>query len=278
MLELTVAARLELLRLGRISRLFQDQSVPDVVKLVLEEAGLDAQAQDWKTKGQHPSRPVITQWNESDWDFVRRLLASDGIGMLVRAADRDDDQAVFFDDGSAQAPVAEQEDLEEAAPAAGATGVAHIHRLEARDSISSDAVMLRDYDFKRPSLDLSAKEKADGSAGREVYLHPGASQDPGELKRRAKAELELRCRDRAVLEGQSDHPQLEPGRTFHLVNHARSALPADWAVVSERHEGRRESLDAHAGNANAFQALPNDAPWRPDARPRCRRAGSSPSS
>jgi type VI secretion system secreted protein VgrG len=265
MLELVVAARIELLRLGRSSRLFQNKSVPDVVKAVLEEAGLDAQAQDWKTKGQHPSRTVITQWNESDWDFVRRLLTSEGIGMLVRAADRDDDQAVFFDDDGAQAPVAEQEDLEEAAPAAGATGFAHIHKLEASDAVGPDAVMLRDYDFKRPSLDLSAKEKADGSAGREVYLHPGASQDPGELKRRTKAELELRCRDRAVLEGQSDHPHLEPGRTFHLVNHPRSALPADWAVVSVRHEGRRESADAHASYENAFGVLPKDVPWRPDA-------------
>ncbi len=147
MLELVVAARIELLRLGKSCRLFQNKSVVDVVKAVLEEAGLDAQAQDWKTRGQHPSRPVVTQWNESDWDFVRRLLASEGIGMLVRAADRDDDLAVFFDDGSAQAPVAEQEDLEEAAAAAGATGVAHIHALEARDAVSPDAVMLRDYDF-----------------------------------------------------------------------------------------------------------------------------------
>ena len=267
MLELTVAARVEVLRLGQNCRLFQEKSVPDVVKAVLEEAGLDAQAQDWKTKGQHPARPVITQWNESDWDFVRRLLSSEGIGMLVRSADRDDDQVVFFDDAGAQKPVAEQEELEESAPAAGATGVAHLHRLHARDSTSSDAVMLRDYDFRRPSLDLSAKEKADGSTGREVYLHPGASQDAAELGRRAKAALQLRVRDREVLEALSDHPHLEPGRTFQLANAARTALPTDWAITAVRHEGRRESADAHARYSNAFLALPKDVPWRPDALP-----------
>src|SRR5262249_51741464 len=128
-LELTVVARMELLRLGQNCRLFQDKSVPDVVKAVLEEAGLDAAAQGWKTRGQHPTRTVITQWNESDWDFVRRLLASEGIGMLVRAADRDDDQVVFFDDGGAQAAVAEQEELEEAEPGAGATGRATLRQL-----------------------------------------------------------------------------------------------------------------------------------------------------
>jgi type VI secretion system secreted protein VgrG len=224
MLEVTVVARVELLRLGQNSRLFQEKSVPEVVKAVLEEAGLDAAAQDWKTRGQHPSRPVITQWNESDWDFVRRILASEGIGMLVRAADRDDDQLVFFDDEGGQARVAEQEDLEEAAPAAGSTGQAHIHRLEGLDSVSSDAVSLRDYDFRRPSLDLTAKEKAEGSTGREVYLHPGGSQDASELKRRTKVELERRIRDRVLLVGQSDHPHLEPNRTFHLAGHDRSAL------------------------------------------------------
>ena len=264
-LELVVAARVELLRLGRNSRLFQEKSVPDVVKAVLEEAGLDAAAQTWKTQEQHPERPVITQWNESDWDFVRRLLASEGIGMLVRSADWDDDLLVFFDDASAQAAVAEQEEIEEAAPAAGATGVAHIHRLEADDRVSSDAVMLRDYDFRRPSVDLSAKEKADGSTGREVYLHPGGTPDGSALKRLCKMELERRVRDRAALAGRSDHPHLEPGRTFHLAGHPRDALAIDWAVTTVRHEGRRESLDAHAVYSNSFEALPKDVPWRPDA-------------
>ncbi|HET6980699.1 MAG TPA: contractile injection system protein, VgrG/Pvc8 family, partial [Myxococcaceae bacterium] len=49
MLEVVVAARAELLRLGRNSRLFQEKSAVDVVKAVLEEAGLDSSAQDWKT-------------------------------------------------------------------------------------------------------------------------------------------------------------------------------------------------------------------------------------
>jgi len=264
-LEVVVAARVELLRLGSNSRLFQEKSVRDVVKAVLEEAGLDAASQDWKTKAQHPARPVITQWNESDWDFVRRLLASEGIGMLVRSADRDDDLLVLFDDGSAQAAVAEQEEIEEAAPAAGATGNAHIHRLEALDRVSSDAVMLRDYDFRRPSLDLSAKEKADGSTGHEVFLHPGGSQDGSALKRLCKMELERQVRDRSSLSGRSDHPHLEPGRTFHLAGHPRDALAIDWAVTRVRHEGRRESVDTHAVYSNAFDALPKDVPWRPEA-------------
>jgi type VI secretion system secreted protein VgrG len=265
MLDVVIAARVELLRLGCNSRLFQQKSVPDVVKAVLEEAGLDAGAQDWKTRGQHAERPVITQWNESDWDFIRRLLASEGIGMLIRSADRDDDLLVFFDDASAQFAVAEQKEIEEAAPAAGATGVAHIHRLEALDQVSSDAVMLRDYDFRRPSLDVSAKEKADGSAGREVYLHPGGTQDTSALKRLSKMELERRLRDRAGLAARSDHPHLEPGRTFHLAGHPRDALAIDWVVSTVRHEGRRESVDAHAVYSNAFEALPKDVPWRPDA-------------
>src|SRR5262249_44837053 len=43
-LEVTVIARVELLQLGQNSRLFQEKSVPDVVKAVLEEAGLDSAA------------------------------------------------------------------------------------------------------------------------------------------------------------------------------------------------------------------------------------------
>ncbi len=172
---------------------------------------------------------------------------------------------VFFDDGSAQAAVAEQEEIEEAAPAAGATGVAHLHRVDATESVSPDAVMLRDYDFRRPSVDLSAKTKADGSAGREVYLHPGGSQDASELKRRCKLELERQVRDRSCLEARSDHPHLEPGRTFHLAAHERSDLSTDYVVTSVRHQARRESVDAHASYANAFEALPRGVPWRPDA-------------
>ena len=45
--------------------------------------------------------------------------------------------------------------------------------VRARRAVASDAVVTKDYDLRRPRVDLTAKKEAEQARGREVYLHPG---------------------------------------------------------------------------------------------------------
>ena len=68
--------RLWLLKRKRRTRIFQNQRIVDVVSSVLGEAGI---ASRWQLSQHYPVRAYCTQYEESDYELVTRLLAESGI-------------------------------------------------------------------------------------------------------------------------------------------------------------------------------------------------------
>src|SRR5512145_2542932 len=58
-------------------RIFQQQSIPDVVKAVFSETGVDNV--EWKLSRSHGRREMLVQYGESTLAFVSRLLEEAGI-------------------------------------------------------------------------------------------------------------------------------------------------------------------------------------------------------
>ncbi|MBK8940823.1 MAG: type VI secretion system tip protein VgrG [Polyangiaceae bacterium] len=71
-----VSPRLWLLRRNKRTRVFQNKRVPDIVTDVLVEAGISVR---WSLVRPYPRREYCTQYEESDYDFLRRILAEVGI-------------------------------------------------------------------------------------------------------------------------------------------------------------------------------------------------------
>jgi type VI secretion system secreted protein VgrG len=63
-------------------RIFQNESVKDIVEKLLNEAGISDYV--WACSGATSPRDYIVQYNETDWDFLHRLLAEVGIGYCFR--------------------------------------------------------------------------------------------------------------------------------------------------------------------------------------------------
>jgi uncharacterized protein involved in type VI secretion and phage assembly len=68
--------RLWLLRRKKRTRIFQSMRVPDIVSAVLLEAGITTR---WQLVRPYPMREYCTQYEETDYQFVRRILAEAGI-------------------------------------------------------------------------------------------------------------------------------------------------------------------------------------------------------
>lgn len=248
--------------LGCDRRIFQHQSVPDIVRAVLSDVGVAAKHQRWTLRGSYPARPYVVQGGEPDRDFVARLLADEGIAWAVWPTD-DGDVLHFFDDPSAVEPIAGEADLVDRRATAGRSNT--IRALRERLRGTSDAVCLRDYDPAHPALDLTATAEAPGTTGRAVYLHPGGFSSPSEGRARANRTLErLQCLGR-VMEGESDAPQLVPGRWFTMHDHPRAALNTALLVVSVEHRGR--TRDDACVYENRFTAIPKATPFRPQEAP-----------
>ena len=261
---LEVGSRLHLLELGQEVRLFQQKTVRQVVEAVLKQAELFSGTQKWILDEPPPQRDAFTQYNESDLDFIKRLLAEEGILFAVRAGD-EDETLVFFDGPDGLEPLLGEALLLDRAGTR--TDENTVLQLGERHANASDAVMVRDYDSKRPSVDLSHREEAEGARGREVYVHPGRFEALEHGKRLAKRTLERLQSLRVLREGTTDCPFLEPGRTFVLQGHSRVALNGDQLVLSVVHRGGSRREDGQAVEEtyeNAFRSIPAEHPYRPE--------------
>src|SRR5262249_60772178 len=76
-----VTPRLWLLTVRTGSRIFQNTSVPDVVRQVLDDAELEA---TFQLTREYPPRNYCVQYRESAFDFVSRLMEEEGIWFAFR--------------------------------------------------------------------------------------------------------------------------------------------------------------------------------------------------
>ncbi|MDO1517301.1 MULTISPECIES: contractile injection system protein, VgrG/Pvc8 family, partial [unclassified Neisseria] len=80
------------------SRLFQNQSVPDIIAAVLKHhrfAGVDFR---FNTSREYSVREYVTQYQESDFAFINRLCEEEGIWYAFEQHEEYGDVAVFGDD------------------------------------------------------------------------------------------------------------------------------------------------------------------------------------
>jgi type VI secretion system secreted protein VgrG len=253
-------------------RVFQNLTAPDIVKKVLDGAGVPAAAQSWKIEGTYPARVYTTQYRESDLAFIQRLLSEEGIAFAV--------------DGSSGADVVTFFDTDLGDVAGDKT---IIHRPvdglgAARDAIGAvtherttvpGKVNLRDYDFERPRLQLDAKAEGDDAAEKslEVYHYPGRFKEPADGDRYAKVLLDsLRAR-REILAGPTNTLRLHAGQKFKLDEHPYAPLNQEYLVleVSTTLETRRRDRGegGKSGKSAAASLLhPGErgAPERPGER------------
>lgn len=249
------------LAIGRNSRVFQEMSVVDAVKKVLETAGIAADKAEWAVNGSPAKRPYIAQHRESDWKLVERLLSEEGI--FYRWDFGDDATKVVFSDDSTAAPDvdgdAELPFSDDDALAATRDAVLRVKRSQ---SLTSDKVRIRDYNFDKPRLSLDSQS---GSGKYEVYDFPGRFAEPSQGDRFAGQWVEALRARRSLLSGECSGLRLRPGLIFELSGHPAASLNGRLLVVGVDY--RASSLRGGASRAGgvhvAFRAIPADTPFRP---------------
>ncbi|WP_437978218.1 type VI secretion system tip protein TssI/VgrG [Sorangium sp. So ce295] len=233
-------------------RIFQDKSAVDIVKEVLEGAGVPAGQQDWRVTEPHPTRVYTVQYRERDLDFVHRLLAEEGIYFAIHMKD-DEDVLVFGDSPTGL------EDIEGATSLPffqdfGVEGFAdRIVRLSREVSVRSDKVFVRDYDPEKPSTkpEASAEGSDPGDHVLEIYEHPARTADAGVAERLAKVLLDSVQAERDVVHGETGSLALLPGRRFSVDGHPYDPLNQEYLVVRARIAGSRPRNFELSGRAGA---------------------------
>lgn len=252
---------------------FHELSVPDIIKSVLQAAGVSEHA--FMLGDSYPVRKYTVQYRESDLDFIRRLCSEEGIWFGFNFRDGVD-QLIFCDDPKGRGDIVGTTALKYMKMFGFAESGDHVTKVRRVLRVRSDKVMLRDYDFLKPKLKLegTAEGTDDGAHSLEVYDYPGKFTEAAVGKRYAQRLLDaLQC-ERDLVEGDTGVLTLEPGLKFTIEEHPLTKLNAEYLVTTStielRDEQRPDGARAHTMKSR-FAAMPTaKSNYRPKRVPATR--------
>mgnify|MGYP000504192527 CR=1 FL=1 len=157
----TIRPTLWLLTLTRNCRVFQNKTVPDVLDEILEGHGLEPARRSLTEK--YRTWDTLTQYRESDFAFIMRLLAHEGLYFFFEH-EPDGHTLVLADSLSAhhKHPDFPMVAMGKPKPISGSED--YLHTWHASYALQTDAVNLSDFDFrlKRSSSILLGSAHGDG--------------------------------------------------------------------------------------------------------------------
>ncbi|MEE2733693.1 MAG: type VI secretion system tip protein TssI/VgrG [Pseudomonadota bacterium] len=251
-------------------RIFQQKTVPEIIRQVLKEANIQGQDVSLDLRGQYPLREYCTQYGETDFHFISRLLEEEGLFYFFEHhADRH--TLVICDHNGRFQPIAGARAVRYKERTGMVSDQESIYRLHARAAIRPGKVTLRDYFFEKSQLRLDKSAQAGPYQGLEQYHYRGDFNDPAQGERYARLQLEAHQAQRQSIEGESDCPRLWPGYRFTVKDHPRQDLNAEAILLSVRVQGRQpQSLGEGASSEGSrfsceFGAMPASLPFRAPA-------------
>ncbi|TQP54602.1 type VI secretion system tip protein VgrG, partial [Vibrio cholerae] len=272
--ELTLVPALERLSLRHNSRIFQKQTVPEILSILLQEMGINDYA--FALKRDCAQREFCVQYRESDIDFLHRLAAEEGlVYSFVHEAGK---HTLYFSDASdslSKLP----EPIPYNALAGGTMDTPYIHGLTYRTQAEVSEVQLKDYSFKKPAYSfLQTVQGTELDYQQTRYQHfdaPGRYKDDVNGAAFSQIRLDYLRRHAHTATGQSNEPLLRAGYKFDLQEHLDPAMNRDWVVVSINHQGEQpQALQEEGGSGattynNQFSLIPGHLHWRaePQAKP-----------
>lgn len=248
-------------------RIFQNQSVQDIVEKVFRDRGFSDF--EWKLTGSYTPREYCVQYRETDFNFVSRLLEDEGIFYFFKQA-KDKHTLVLGDGKSAFVACPNKAQARFLASTGSAQPAETVISLENELRVHTGAAALTDYDFEKPTTSLMATLSGDMRG--EDYDYPGKYKTKSEGDRYARIRLEEREVDLTTAAGTSNCMGFECGYTFKLVQHPMRALNLEYAIVGLEQHGVNTSFQAGKPQPfeyhNRFTAIPGTVPFRPPRRAR----------
>ncbi|WP_455884645.1 type VI secretion system Vgr family protein [Pseudomonas spelaei] len=155
--EITLQPRLTLLDRGRQFRIYQHQSVPEIVESILRGRH-DLEGQDFffRLACEHPKREQVMQYGESDLKFIARLLADVGIWYRFTSDERLRIDVVEFCDSQIfyefdiKLPYRPQSGL-------GSSGEDGVWALQSNHQVVEQQVHVRTYHHRHANAYLNAE-------------------------------------------------------------------------------------------------------------------------
>lgn len=278
---LTLVPRIALLQHTHRSEIYLNQSVPEVVEQVLRSHGLEGPDFEFRLTREYPQRELITQWRETDLQFIQRLLAEVGIFWRFEMDDRLEQDVSIFLDSQAHYQFGVRLPLR---PSSGLSdsGQESIEDIQTAHQVVSGCVTTRDYNYRDPLTPQESTQSIrsqEGITTGEVYHYAEPFLSAGDVESPESGAFYARLRHERILSfqhqvvGKTTSPLLVPGQVLESDDQLPQGLGEGIVITRIRSRGSRSS-----SFTLSFDGIPYSETlcWRPATRDRPVIAGTLP--
>lgn len=250
-------------------RIFQNQTVPDVMKSIFREHGFTDFVESLSSE--YRTWEYLVQYRESDLNFVSRLMEQEGIYYFFRH-ESGKHQMILADSYSAHEALSGYAEIPYFPPQSGEQRDRdHIDSWRAVRRIRPGVCSAADFDFERPKAKLASTLRSPqehAKADYELYDYPGEFRDMGEADTQVRVRLEQEQVDYETTTGAGNARNLLVGALFTLAEYPRDDQNKEYLVVDARYELRVSNYESiEAGNEApdyrcSFVAIDSKRPFR----------------
>ena len=248
-------------------RIFQEKSVPDIVKEIFGDLGF-SNIED-RLSGGYRTWTYCVQYRETDFNFVSRLMEQEGIYYYFKH-ENGKCTIVLCDSLSKHDPFGDYQEIEFTPDTRASSQRERIYEWTVEKSVRSGKFAHTDYNFEKPSTSLMSIEgdpKQHDRADYEIYDYPGEHPEKSDGDRYARLRLEELAQPHMICSGQSDSRGICPGYLFDLARHPRDDLNGEYLLVSATYQASAEDYETSGGQDPIctcnFTAIPSDVQFRP---------------
>jgi len=260
---LEVVPRLWFLSCTSDCRIFQGQSIPDILQAIFEGEGL-IDFEFRLIRADYPPVDYCVQYQETAFDFVSRLM--EHLGLFYWHEHSAGRHLLVIADRNAATAWCDPAEV----TISSVSGTGEVQSLRFDCSFRPGRWTLNDYDFQSPTkllkVDAPTTLNVPRMVNHEMYEFPGkfADQDAGRWLSRRRIELEEAQQHRVFGVGRA--AGFDPGRRFK-VSLARGRSETSYLVTEVRHHATDpipEPGTGSPGYTNDFVAIPAETVFRPE--------------
>lgn len=260
------------------NQVFLDMTLPDILAAVLKDGGLTEADFELRLEKDYKAWEYVCQYRESHFDFASRWMERDGIYYFFEQGE-DREKLIITDSSTAHVDMPQGGSIIYSPP----SGLDDLHIGEViqnftwRQQMLPREVLLKDYNYRTPSLELtgSAQIKNNGYGSLYMYGDHFRTPEEGDALAKVRAE-EMLCREKTFA-GSGRAPFLRPGYTFTLKQHFRDQLNQKYLTITLEHEGSQTAYltaglrQAFPGEEelfyrNSFTAIEANRQFRPERK------------
>ena len=235
-------------------RIFQNMTVPDIVKQVFKDQGF-TDIKDSLTSTYPPWENCV-QYRETDFNFVSRLMEHEGIYYFFEH-ENGKHTLVLADNISAHSAFPNYDTINFRTARGGAATTEAITGWTLEQEVQPGAYSLNDFNFETPKTSLLAKSQISNPSAQssfEVYDYPGEYDSQGNGTEYSQIRIEELQSRYEVVHGVTNARGAATGYTFTLANSPRKDQNRSYLITSASYHLSGYNFGSGAGNEGELYA------------------------